>query len=53
MCQRFSRFASSLENVSLAAPGRELERLLVCGAVVYRLAVRHDHVLERELEKRP
>ena len=36
----------------LSPAGRALERPLVRGAVVQRLAVRDDHVLERELEQR-
>src|SRR5436305_9947959 len=36
----------------LAAPGRELERALVGGAVVHRVAVRNDYPLEGELEQR-
>jgi hypothetical protein len=36
----------------LAAPRRELERTLVRHAVVHRLAVRNDDVLEGELEQR-
>src|SRR5215216_6771408 len=36
----------------LAAPRRQLERTLVGRAVVHRLAVRNDDVLEGELEQR-
>src|SRR5947208_5097606 len=36
----------------LLLPERELERALVRGAIVHGLAVRDDHVLERELEER-
>jgi hypothetical protein len=37
---------------TLPAPGRELEGTLIGRAGVYRLAVRDDDVLERELEQR-
>src|SRR5947209_18031239 len=36
----------------LLRPGRQLERALEGGAIVHRLAVRDDHVLERQVEQR-
>jgi hypothetical protein len=37
---------------SLFLPGRQTERTLVRGAIVNRVAVRDDHVLERKVEER-
>ena len=37
---------------SLSAPGGKLEGALISSTGVHRLAVRDDHVLERQLEQR-
>ena len=54
-CLGFSTQSSALSRffLLLVHPGRQLEGPFVRGAVVHRLAVRDDHVLERELEQRP